>query len=189
MNATYEGPTLILVTDERTTPSASPVPDGSHYPPGKIVGITFGGLVGVVFLLMIFFSCCKSCCMGCCCKGKSEEERVKRRQDRRVAQECAAVQPEVDTIKASVAQGMIKTGPVRPGNIWATDMPRRASRPVSIRSGRADEIRAVTVVGEQRAEERRIEGQRAEQRRQEDIVRAEETEPPAYEAPPPKYTP
>ena len=189
LNATYEGPTLILVTDERTTPSASPVPDGSHYPPGKIVGITFGSLVGVVFLLMIFFSCCKSCCIGCCCKGKSEEERLKRRQDRRVAQECAAVQPEVDAIKAGVAQGVIRTGPVRPGGTWITDMPRRASRPVSIRSGRSEEIRAVAVVGEQRAEERRIEEQRVEWRREEEIARAEETEPPAYEAQPPKYTP
>lgn len=99
------------------------------------------------------------------------------------------MQSEVDAIKASVAQGVIRTGPARPGGIWATDMPRRASRPVDIRSRRSDEIRAVAVVGEQRVEDRRIEEQRVERRREEEIARAEETEPPAYEAPPPKYTP
>lgn len=125
--------------------------------------------------------------MGCCgFQGKREEERVRRQQARRAQQERAAVQPEVDAIKASVVQGgVIWTGLACPGGMWATDMPRHASRPTSRGS---DEVHAVTVVEEQRAEEQRREEQRVEQRRQE-IGRVKEGQPPAYEEVPPKYTP
>lgn len=94
----------------------------------------------------------------------------------------------MDAIKASVARGEVWDGSVRPGGTWAVDMPRRPSRAASraSRASRAsDEIQSVG-----RAEHRdtRQEEQRVEQRRLE-IARAVETEPPAYEAPPPKYTP
>jgi hypothetical protein len=49
----------------------------------------------------------------------------------------------------------------------------------------SDEIRPV---GRAEHQDTRQEEQRVEQRRLE-IARAEETEPPAYDAPPPKYTP
>ena len=148
--------------------------------------MTFGILVGAILLGILLFMCCKTCCGGCCgFQEKSETQKAKRAEARRVQQDGAAGLPDVDAIKASVVRGVMSKGPVRPAGMWATGLPRRASRPASRGS---DEIRAVTVVEEQRADEQKIEEQKVEQRRLE-IARAEESELPADEVPPPKYTP
>ncbi|KAF2628097.1 hypothetical protein BU25DRAFT_457959 [Macroventuria anomochaeta] len=183
----HQGPTLILVTPEQTataTPSATAESANPELTADKIAGISFGAIIGAILLDLLYFSCCMSCYLSYYgFQEKSEIKRVKRQEARRIQEERAYVQPDVDTIKASVARGEIWTGPVRPGGMWAARCdwpaaPRRASRD-------DDEIR---VVEERRMEEQRVKEQRIEQRRQE-VARAEEIEPPAYEAPPPKYMP
>lgn len=183
-SANHAGPTLTIVPQSSTitagaTATANPERDWSDpYPTGKILGLVLGCAAAGVLVVAFFVWCCRSCCADCA--GKSETERVRRQQARRMANEVAAAKPQIDAIKESVARGEVWAGPVRPGGIWATDLPRRASRPASRAS---DEIRAVNAVQEQQAEERRVEAHRQE------IARAEEVHPPAYEEGPPKYTP
>ena len=193
----HAGPQLIL--DHATSPSFSlsiaprRVFPGSikttGWRTGNIIGVIFGSVFGLAFLIWTLHKCCHTGCWGCVlAPGASEVARVRRQEQRRIQAERAARQPEVDAIKASVARGEVWDGSVRPGGTWAVDMPRRPSRAASraSRASRAsDEIQSVG-----RAEHRdtRQEEQRVEQRRLE-IARAVETEPPAYEAQPPKYTP
>lgn len=192
----HAGPTLTIVPPERVGPTATALAGmgaigGQSKGPGKVASIVIGAAMGAVFLAVVLCWCCKSCClMDCCGVGKSEDDRVRRQQARRIAREVAAAQPQIDAIKQSAARGEVWTGPVRPGGMWVTDMPRRPSRTASRTASRpasraSDEIRAVNVVEEQVAEERRIEAQRQE------IARVEEAQPPAYnEVPaPPRYAP
>lgn len=155
----------------------------------KIILVVFGSVFGLAFLIYTLHKCCHTGCWGFfLAPGASEVARVRRQEQRRIQEERAARQPEVDAIKASVARGEVWDGSVRPGGMWAIDLPRRPSRAASraSRASRAsDEIRPISRAERQ---DTRQEEQRVEQRRLE-IARAEETEPPAYEAPPPKYTP
>lgn len=159
------------------------------WPAGKLILVIFGSVFGLAYLIWTLHKCCHTGCWGCfLAPGASELARVRRQEQRRKQAERAARQPEIDAIKASVARGEVWDGSVRPGGTWAVDMPRRPSRAASraSRASRAsDEIRPVGSVEERGS---RLEEQRIEQRRLE-IARAEETEPPAYDPPPPKYTP
>jgi hypothetical protein len=193
----HAGPQLIL--DYTTSPSFSASiaarrvnPDSiklTDWPAGKIMGVVFGSLFGLAMLIWTLHKCCHTGCWGCLlAPGASEVARVKKQEQRRIQAKRAARQPDVDAIKASVARGEVWDGSVRSGGTWVVDMPRRPSRAASrgSRASRApDEIRPV---GRAEHQDTRQEEQRVEQRRLE-IARAEETEPPAYDAPPPKYTP
>ncbi|KAF3038280.1 hypothetical protein E8E12_002508 [Didymella heteroderae] len=186
-----------------STPTAtvSAIPDGrSDFTPGEIAGIGIGAFCGLVLLTALAYHCCAQCCITCCYPGEAERRRVKAAERRRIQQEREYAQPDVDAIKAAVARGEVWQGPVRPGGMWVSRSdwpaaPRRAARPVSRGE---DEIWAVDVneeiwMVEQRSELQRIEEQRREEQRvaerREELARTEEGEPPAYEAPPPKYTP
>lgn len=197
----HQGPTLLLgyETPSFTTKSitARGLVTGRRkkivgWPASLIMGVVFGGILGVVFLLWLLIQCCKtgcwSSCLGCLGPDKYEIARVKRQEERRIRAERAARQPEVDAIKASVARGEVWNGPVRPGGTWVMDMPRRPSRAVSRASRASRESDDIRPVGGVEQENIRLEDQRIEQRRLE-VARAGETEPPAYDASPPKYTP
>jgi hypothetical protein len=193
----HVGPQLILDHTTSSSFSASIAarrvnPDSiktTDWPTSKILSVIFGPFFGFAFLVWLCIKCCNTGCWVCClAPGKSEVARVRRQEQQRIQKERAARQPEVDAIKASVARGEVWDGSVRPGGTWAIDMPRRPSSAASraSRVSRAsDEIRPV---GRAEHQDTRQEEQRVEQRRLE-IARAEETEPPAYDAPPPKYTP
>lgn len=190
------------------TATSSPSANGPKvFTPGEIAGLCFGCLLALALLVTLAYSCCEQCCLPCCHPGEAERRRVKAAERRRVQQEREYAQPHVDAIKAAVARGEVWNGPVRPGGMWVSRSswpaaPARAARPES-RAQRDDEITAVDAnVGdgdgrrwmqEQRTELQRIEARRREEQRvaarREEIVRTEEGQPPAYEAPPPKYTP
>ncbi|KAF3006729.1 hypothetical protein E8E13_009546 [Curvularia kusanoi] len=157
-----------------------------------IMGVVFGGILGVFFLPWLLIKCCKtgcwSGCLGCLGPDRYEIARVKRQEERRIRAERAARQPQVDAIKASVARGEIWNGPVQSGGPWVIDMPQRPSTAVSRASRASIESDGIRPVGGGEQQNSRLEDQRIEQHRLE-LARAGETEPPAYDASPPKYTP
>ena len=175
--------------------------------PAEIAGIGIGSFLALLVFAVLAYRCCGACCFACCHPGKAERKRVRAAERRRVAQERAYAQPHVDAIKAAVARGEVWQGPTRPGAVWGSRSrwPAAPARVVRMEEGteRVDEITVVSGrdgsgdgerwMEEQRSELERIELQRREvqrvSERREEIMRTEEGEPPAYEAPPPKYTP
>ncbi|KAH6633170.1 hypothetical protein C7974DRAFT_452364 [Boeremia exigua] len=145
----HHGPTLTIVPTQASStisyvpgPRSSTIPDSASnsLSRGETTGVILGAIVGVALLLMLCFKCCGPD------PGREETARVRRQEARRVAAERAALQPQVDEIKACVARGEVWTGRVPRGGMWATDFPARPAR-----SARAsDEIRAVDVVEAQR---------------------------------------
>lgn len=97
--------------------------------------------------------------------------------------ERAGVQGDVDAIKAAVARGEVWHGPVRREDARVGQGEDEITRVGGVEDGREERWMA-----EQRAELERLEERRVAERREE-VSRAGQEEPPAYEAPPPKYTP
>jgi hypothetical protein len=209
---THQGPILILV--DTSSASATPTPSPTATPekpkefkPGEIAGIGIGAFCGLVILVVLAYRYCAQCCLACCYPGEAERRRVRAAERKRIQQEREYAQPDVDAIKAAVTRGEVWQGPVRPGGMWVSRSnwpaaPRRVASPGSRGPRGDDEIRTVggdqsgpegRWMVDQRAEMHRIEEQRREElrgaERGEQIMRTEEGEPPAYEAPPPKYTP
>lgn len=211
----YPGPTLILDQglDFSSYSSSHSSKKPFEWTDGRIVGVVFGCAIGFVLFVAFVAWCC-----GGCSGGKSETERIRRLEMRRQARERVEGRVDVYAVKEDVTVGngpvatsaRVDGSPVRPGGMWAVDMPRRPERTTSRAS---DEIRAIGVVeeqqvrerrlAEQRAEAQRVEAQMAEERRleeleqlrveetREEVARAEELAPPAYatQLPPPRYSP
>ncbi|KAF1925547.1 uncharacterized protein M421DRAFT_94631 [Didymella exigua CBS 183.55] len=233
----YQGPILILVNGSpspstmpatptawpNTSPAASSsgTPDKPALKSGQIVSISVGGAIGLIVLAALLYSWCAQCCLALCSPGKAETKRVRAAERRRIRDECAHAQLDVDATRAAVARGEVWHAPVRPGGTWVSgsDWPAAppTERPVQGGSRGDDEIGAVAGgegwmeeqrrelqrieeqsvelqrIEEQRGELQRIEELRREElrviERREEIARVEGGELPAYEAPPPKYTP
>lgn len=215
----HQGPILILISHPPASPSqtkltgsskstqtprATPSPPANGhkvFTPGEIAGIGVGTFFALVLLAALAYRCCAGCCLACCFPRETERKRVRAAERRRVAQERAYAQPNVDAIKAAVARGEVWQGPVRPGGVWVSRSRwpmTPAARPEERRVGSTDEITAVDAREERWMEEQRAELERIEVRRREEqsvaetggeITRTEDAELPVYEAPPPKYTP
>lgn len=198
---------LFGIPTSTQTPTATSSPSADKpkvLTPGEIAGLCFGCLLALALLVALAYSWCAQCNLACCHPGEAERRRVRAAERRRVQQEREYAQPHIDAIKAAVARGEVWSGSVRPGGMWVSrsswpDAPAQAAISES-RGQRDDEITAIDAdVGdgdgqrwmqEQRNELQRIEARTLEEHRiAEEIVRPEEGELPAYEAPPPKYTP